>query len=215
MTKSKVDAVDANDIYIDEEVLNLLSCKRVIKSLPKARGRMKRKDVVLGDAEAERIADKIRSHCAEIKILTSDDLNKLKEKIGSGLSGRYKSGIKPHTMNAIRKGLPPKSSNEIKRVLGINDKILAEMLGISEKTVQRKRSKREKFSLVESDRLYRLAHITALAINVLGSEENAKEWLGFSQYDLAGEIPLDAMKTEIGAREVEDALNRLKFGIFA
>ena len=68
---------------------------------------------------------------------------------------------------------------------------------------------------MESDRLYRLAHITALAINVLGTEQNAKEWLGSAQYDLAGEIPMDTMKTEIGAREVEDALNRLKFGIFA
>lgn len=127
----------------------------------------------------------------------------------------YTSKFRNDAVVAIRKGFPPRAVGSIKKALDMTDRDIAAALGISEKTIQRKRRKEEKFSLVESDRLYRLAHLFALAARVLGSNEAAQQWLNAPQYELAGEVPLEAMKTEVGAREVEEILNRIKFGVIA
>jgi putative toxin-antitoxin system antitoxin component (TIGR02293 family) len=68
---------------------------------------------------------------------------------------------------------------------------------------------------VESDRLYRLARLAALAEEVFEDLDRAREWLRQHQRGLGDRAPLDLMRTEVGAREVEDLLGRIEYGVFS
>jgi putative toxin-antitoxin system antitoxin component (TIGR02293 family) len=68
-------------------------------------------------------------------------------------------------------------------------------------------------SLDESEKLERLARVTALSEDVWESDELAHEFLRSAQPQLGGERPLDLVRTELGARQVEDLLMKLEFGL--
>ena len=57
--------------------------------------------------------------------------------------------------------------------------------------------------------------IFALAIKVLGTPQDAKEWLSTPQIDLGDRVPLDLLTTSAGASLVEEVLNRMEYGILA
>ena len=73
--------------------------------------------------------------------------------------------------------------------------------------------RRQVLSLEESERLERLARIAALAEDVWENEPLAHEFLRSAQPQLGGERPLDLVRTELGARQVEDLLMKLEFGL--
>lgn len=66
-----------------------------------------------------------------------------------------------------------------------------------------------------SDQSERVARIIAKAVEVLGSLEHAQAWLKSPNRALGGEVPLDLLDTEIGARQVDEILIRLDFGMFS
>ena len=53
------------------------------------------------------------------------------------------------------------------------------------------------------------------AVKLFGSIDRARAWLKHPQFGLAGAVPLDFAKTEIGAREVEDLLGRIEFSVYS
>ncbi len=115
----------------------------------------------------------------------------------------------------IRHGMPIRTADNLKSLLSLGDNDLAQILGITSKTLQRKRKARTTLTPVESDRLYRVQSIFALAIKVLGTHEDAKEWLGTPQIDLGDRVPLELLTTSAGASLVEEVLNRMEYGILA
>lgn len=118
--------------------------------------------------------------------------------------------------NVIQKGLSPKAIDRLKAALQLNDQEVSSTLGVSQKTIGRLRSQpRKKLAVGVGDRLYRAAHIFALASSALGNEEAAREWLRTPQIGLNSEVPLDLLSTEAGAREVEDLLGRIEHGVLS
>ena len=67
----------------------------------------------------------------------------------------------------------------------------------------------------ESDRLSHLARVTIMAMQILGTQEKAKQWLERPNRALGGEVPLHLLDTDIGARQVEAVLGRIDYGIFS
>ena len=53
------------------------------------------------------------------------------------------------------------------------------------------------------------------AVEVMESEDNARQWLTSPQVGLGGAVPLEYAETEVGAREVEDLLGRIEFGVYS
>jgi putative toxin-antitoxin system antitoxin component (TIGR02293 family) len=94
---------------------------------------------------------------------------------------------------------------------GLTLKELAESLDLSPRSLQRRR-RSGRLARFESDRLYRLARIVALAHESLGSQELAARWLRRSNRALGGIAPIAAVDTELGARQVENVLGRIAFG---
>jgi putative toxin-antitoxin system antitoxin component (TIGR02293 family) len=113
----------------------------------------------------------------------------------------------------IRRGLPPKAILNLSSELHVSKKELCEkILRLSIRTIARRVALLE---ADETDKLYRAARVLALARMVLESNQNALIWLTTPNKALEGEIPLYLLDTEIGAREVEDLLNRIEFSVYA
>lgn len=113
----------------------------------------------------------------------------------------------------IRNGIPYSQLTRMKAALNLTDDEFANYLGISLRTLQRKRNSRERLSITEGDRLYRMARIFALTISVLEDEEMAKRWLHRPQRGLGGRVPIEVIQTEAGGQEVEDLLEKIEFGV--
>ncbi len=64
-----------------------------------------------------------------------------------------------------------------------------------------------------AERVSRLAHIVSLAEKVFGQREKAFLWLRLPNVDLNKTAPIDLVRTETGARIVEDALLRIEYGV--
>ena len=67
----------------------------------------------------------------------------------------------------------------------------------------------------ESDRVVRFARLMGKAVQVMESEDNARKWLTSPQVGLGGAAPLDYAESEMGAREVEDLLGRIEYGVYS
>ena len=114
----------------------------------------------------------------------------------------------------LREGLEVRELEELRTVLDVSATRMAELLGISRATFQR-RSGGGRLKQTESDRVVRFARIMGLAMEALESEESARQWLNTPQVALGGAVPLDYARTELGAREVEDMLGRIDEGVYS
>jgi putative toxin-antitoxin system antitoxin component (TIGR02293 family) len=65
----------------------------------------------------------------------------------------------------------------------------------------------------ESEKLERIARVIVLAEAAFGSREQAREFLHARHPELGGDRPLDAARTELGARLVEEVLWRMEHGL--
>lgn len=112
---------------------------------------------------------------------------------------------------AIREGFPPAVVEELMRASGLSLKELANALDLSPRSLQRRR-RTGRLARYESDRLYRLARIVALAVEFLGDHERAVRWLKHPNRALGGIAPVAALDTELGSRQVENILGRIAYG---
>ena len=113
----------------------------------------------------------------------------------------------------LRLGLPMREFHELAKLMELKEEELARYLGISVTTLHR-RKKTGTLSTTESERIIRVARLLGMAVEVLESKNAAREWLLAENPGLDGESPMSYADTEIGAREVENLLGRLDYGIF-
>jgi putative toxin-antitoxin system antitoxin component (TIGR02293 family) len=112
---------------------------------------------------------------------------------------------------AIREGFPQKVIEELMEAADLSIKELAASLDLSPRSLQRRR-RQGRLARYESDRIYRLARIVALAKSSLGGRDAATRWLKRPNRALGGNAPLAVIDTELGARAVENVLGRIAFG---
>jgi len=82
------------------------------------------------------------------------------------------------------------------------------------RTLQHRRSRREKLTVEESDRVLRVTRILSLAGSVYGSRERALAWLRKPHPRLDGRPPLSLLNTDTGSRIVEELLVQIDEGMF-
>lgn len=85
---------------------------------------------------------------------------------------------------------------------------------IPARTLQHRRSRREKLTPEESDRVLRVLRILSSAESVYGNRERALTWLRKPQARLEGRSPLSLVKTDTGSRIVEELLTQIDEGMF-
>jgi putative toxin-antitoxin system antitoxin component (TIGR02293 family) len=117
-------------------------------------------------------------------------------------------------IDIIEDGLPVQELDALQISLNVPMEKLASKLGISKATLHRRKSQ-GRLGRDESDRVLRFARLMGKAVEVFENEENARRWLMAPQIGLGGAVPLDYAETEIGAREVEDLLGRIEYGVYS
>src|SRR5271165_6665270 len=85
---------------------------------------------------------------------------------------------------------------------------------IPSRTLQHRRSRREKLTVEESDRVLRVIRVLSLAESVYGSRERALAWLRNPHARLDGRAPLSLLNTDTGSRIVEELLVQIDEGMF-
>ena len=117
-------------------------------------------------------------------------------------------------LELVELGLPWVNADALARALDVNLEKLASLLDIPPATFYRRKRAR-RFSKHETDRLMRFALLWWLACDDFENEDDAREWLKSPQFGLNGAIPLEYAITEVGAREVENLLHRIEYGVLA
>ena len=114
----------------------------------------------------------------------------------------------------IQKGLRFTELETLQQTLDLPFEQLAARLCISRSTLHRRKAA-GRLSPDESDKVMRLSRLLEHATKVFGEVEKARAWLKFPQYGLGGAVPLDYAQTEVGAREVDDLLGRIDYGVYS
>ena len=98
----------------------------------------------------------------------------------------------------------------------IDDKQFYNVLGITERTMQRRAvSTTKTLDANASDRALRLVTVLNQATDVLGSQEAAERWLGSPAIGLDQRVPIDLLQSSEGTAMVKTLLSRMDYGIYA
>ncbi len=115
----------------------------------------------------------------------------------------------------IEAGLSYQSLERFREALGVSLSDLAELLTIRVRTLSR-RKEEGRLQPDESDRLLRATRLFSVALELFeGDVEETRRWLRSPQRALGGATPLEFARTDLGAREVENLIGRLEYGVVA
>ncbi|MGO9006924.1 MAG: antitoxin Xre/MbcA/ParS toxin-binding domain-containing protein [Beijerinckiaceae bacterium] len=131
------------------------------------------------------------------------------------LRHRLRNPLDAHEM--LVRGLPGKALSYLVENLMVLDKTtsLEEAVGMSLRTFQRRKDAPAKpLSQEQSGRTWKFAEILAKATAMLGSQEEAEQWLERPAVGLDQRRPIDLLATPAGVEIVEDFLMRLEYGVY-
>jgi putative toxin-antitoxin system antitoxin component (TIGR02293 family) len=111
----------------------------------------------------------------------------------------------------VEQGLPRRALVQFKRFSGLSDSDLSEV--IPRRTLTNLKSVGT-LSPEQSDRIARMAGVTAHAQRVFQERGPALEWLRSPNPALGQETPLRMMRTGSGAALVDSVLTRIEYGVY-
>ena len=117
-------------------------------------------------------------------------------------------------VETLRQGLPMTAFENLRDALDVSARVLAETTNIAVRTLAR-RKREGRLHKDESERVLRIGALLDRATEVLEGRDAARQWLKSPKRALGGCTPLEYADTEPGAREVEDLLTRLEYGVFS
>lgn len=117
-------------------------------------------------------------------------------------------------LRGVEAGLPYGSLEALADRFGLGRNELSATLRLPLRTLARRKRER-KLRPEESDRLARLARVAAEAARVLGDDAKAGLWLRDPNVALGGQRPIDLLRTDLGAHQVEIILGRIEFGVYS
>ena len=115
-------------------------------------------------------------------------------------------------LRVVELRLRPSAIQELIKV-GLNRTEIDEIV-ISSRTLQHRRSRHERLTIEESDRVVRALRAISQADTVYGSREQALAWLRRPNLRLEGRTPLSLLTTDTGSRIVEEMLIQIDEGMF-
>lgn len=118
-------------------------------------------------------------------------------------------------IRSVRAGVPIAAAEHTFHSLGLTLEEAARSVGLTVRTLQRRKASGQKLDPIESEKVLRLARVADAATDTLGTREAAGEWLRTANAALGGDTPLSLLDTDIGANAVLDVLARIEHGVFS
>jgi putative toxin-antitoxin system antitoxin component (TIGR02293 family) len=117
-------------------------------------------------------------------------------------------------IHAVRRGLAFKTLESLSSESGISVSEIAAILEIPERTLARRKIA-GRLARDESERLLRVSSIFEKAVALFdGDVQETVAWLLRPRTALSDHSPLAYSSTELGAREVENLIGQLEYGVF-
>ncbi len=114
----------------------------------------------------------------------------------------------------ILEGFPYAALERFERESEFPKEVVQEAIQLPARTLAR-RKESGRLSPDESERLYRLAYVFSKVVALFEADAAAaRVWMRTPRAALGGRTPLDLVRTEVGARQVEDLIDRLEYGVF-
>lgn len=126
--------------------------------------------------------------------------------------GRKPPATEADLLRIVEERLSPATINRLIKLGLERSEIDATVIPL--RTLQHRRSRREKLTIEESDRVLRVIRVVSFAESVYGTRQRALAWLRTPHPRLEGRSPLSLLKTDMGSRIVEDLLVQIDEGMF-
>lgn len=189
--------------------------KAVSKSKATQRGGIRQKkdiSVLLQQAEAD---DTIESMTDTLKgrvVYRTQDVKRARRFRRRAERSQYMHHV---LIDRIKEGIKASSFEMVTEAYNITMSEGYRIMRIPQSTLRR-RMKDGKLLPDESDRVYRYAELMTLATEMMNQDANrAATWFKTKMDIFDGETPLQHAMTEVGAREVEDLIGRIRHGVFS
>ena len=118
-------------------------------------------------------------------------------------------------IDAVKAGLPYRALLDLQAAFQVSRSELGQALMIAPSTMSRRKAGGY-LRPDESDRVVRLARVLELATSMMdGDQQSAATWMRTARDVLNGESPLVRSSTEVGVRDVEDLIGRIRYGVFS
>jgi putative toxin-antitoxin system antitoxin component (TIGR02293 family) len=114
--------------------------------------------------------------------------------------------------DAVERGLPKATLRIVVQRIFSNASDQRAMMHriVPEATYKRRR---DRLSPAESERTERLARVVAIAEDVWQDRDQARRFLTTPHPEIGGKTPVEAALTELGARQAEEVMARIVYGL--
>jgi putative toxin-antitoxin system antitoxin component (TIGR02293 family) len=146
------------------------------------------------------------------------ELQRVAELLGGSrvLRRPVKSPLDAHEM--LLHGLPAKALTHLVENLVVLQRTpsLEKAVGMSLRTFQRRKDTPARpLNQEQSGRTWKFAEILSKATSLLGSQEEAEQWLERPALGLDQRKPIDLLATPAGVEMVQNFLERIEYGVYA
>lgn len=114
----------------------------------------------------------------------------------------------------IDQGLPKASLLSLAKYLHFSMKQMADVLPITERTIQRYANDKP-FTAVVSDHILQIAEVSAKGTEVFGDKDKFVLWMNQPCTSFANKTPKSLLKSGIGVDMILDELGRIEHGVFS
>ncbi len=115
----------------------------------------------------------------------------------------------------IEKGFPYSVFEELAETLSLTNKEWASILAVSDRTLQRWYNDQPKIEGLTAERLFEIARLTVIALDVFTSGKEFVDWLRAPHPDFDNERPITLIRTHAGIEIVKSLMLRIMHGVVA
>ncbi len=117
-------------------------------------------------------------------------------------------------LHSVENGVPVATMADFVAASGLHLRDIYAIV-IPARTLKHRRARKQALTPDESDKLARLIRLFDHAVRVLGDREKALHWLNKPLRRFEGRSPIHMMRTEFGARMIDEMLGQIDHGMFA
>lgn len=128
---------------------------------------------------------------------------------------RGKADTVYQALDVIRDGLPVQFFEQGMKLLGVNRKDYASLVGLSQSQVQRAKKGNFRLNSSSSERILLISNMVIQCDAYFGDIEKRNRWLNRPNLTLGNVTPLSICDTTMGISLVNDIITRMKLGFAA
>lgn len=118
-------------------------------------------------------------------------------------------------VQTVREGIPFYAFEGYVRKSFFNMGEWSDLLGLSERSLQRYKKENKSFDRLHSDRIFEIAMVLNKGVEVFGDEKKFATWMNSNIIALGGIKPKELLDSSFGIKILYDELIAIDYGLFA